>query len=396
MSYNFDRVINREGTNSIKWEFMNNMFEDNDLLPLWVADMDFECPREVVDAIKNRANHNIYGYSSNETEKYFDAVIGWMKRKHNWYIKREWIVSTPGVVPALAICVQTFTNIGDKVIIQRPVYYPFTNVVVNNGRRVSNNSLKYENEKYSIDFEDLGKRAKDPTAKLMFLCSPHNPVGRVWTKEELKKIGEICIENNVILVSDEIHGDLIHSGNTHIPFTSISDKFNENTIVCTAPSKTFNLAGLHTSHIVIPNRDLRENFRITLSDKNANFGANPFGIVAAQAAYNHGEKWLDKVIEYVEDNIKYIDEFCKKRMPRVKLVKPQGTYLVWLDFTDYVFTKDQLTEIIIKNAKVALDEGYFFGEEGIGFERINVACPRSILEECMERIEKSLKEYLNR
>ncbi|MBF8983888.1 pyridoxal phosphate-dependent aminotransferase [Lutibacter sp. B2] len=392
MEYNFDKVINRKGTNSVKWEFMNDMFGTNDLLPLWVADMDFECPKPVIEAIQKRATHGIFGYSSNDYEEYYISIMNWMKKRYNWEIEKDWIVHTPGVVPALAICVQTFTNPGDQVIIQRPVYYPFTRVIVNNGRIISNNSLKYENNKYSIDYEDLERRAKDSTTKLMILCSPHNPVGRVWTKDELTKIGEICLRNNVILVSDEIHGDLVHSGNKHIPFTSISKDFEKNTIVCTALSKTFNLAGLNTSSIIIANEELRANFKKTSEDRNASPKPNPFGIVATQAAYNHGEEWLEQVIEYIEDNMSYIDEFLKDKLTKVKMIKSEGTYLAWLDFSDLGLSKDELWDIIVKKAKVGLDDGSIFGEEGIGFQRINVGCPRSILEECMNRIEKVLKE----
>ncbi len=386
VKYDLCKVTNRIGTNSVKWDFMNVMYEDNDLLPLWVADMDWECPKPVQEAIKKRAEHGIYGYSVHETEEYFNAVIGWMKQRHDWDIQKEWIVHSPGVVPALNVCVQTFTNPGDKVIIQKPVYYPFTNGIVNNGRHVSNNRLKYENGCYVMDFENLEERAKDPTTKLMFLCNPHNPVGRVWTEEELLKVGEICLRNNVILVSDEIHGDLILKGYKHIPFTSLRKEFEKNTIVCTAPSKTFNLAGLHTSNIIIANEELRANFFRTAREKNANSGPNPFGIAATIAAYTEGEEWLEQVLEYIESNMNFIDQFLKEKLPQVKLIKPEGTYLAWLDFNGLGLTQDEITEVIIKKAKVALDEGHWFGLEGSGFERINVACPRSILEECMKRI----------
>lgn len=392
MKYNFDKVVDRNGTRSVKWDFVHRFFREEDLLPLWVADMDFQCPKPVIDALEKRVKHGIFGYSSANTEDYHKAVIGWMKRRHNWDIDRKWIVYTPGVVPALAICVQTFTEPGDKVIIQRPVYYPFTNVIVNNNRIVLNNSLKYKDGKYTIDFDDLEEKVKDPKVKLMLFCSPHNPVGRVWTEEELIKVGNICLRNNVILVSDEIHGDLIHKGYKHIPLISLSKEFEINTIVCTAPSKTFNMAGLHMSNIIIPNEKLRKKYRNTLQGRNATSGPNPLGIEATIAAYNHGDEWLEQVLEYIGDNINYIKEFCQERLPGIKFIKPEGTYLVWLDFKELGLDKEELTEIIIKKAKVALNEGHFFGDEGTGFQRINVACPRSILVQCMERIERELRE----
>lgn len=380
----FDKVIERKNTASVKWDFMDTMFAENNLLPLWVADMDFAAPEEVTEAIVRRARHGIFGYSL-PPESYFDAVVKWMKKRHNWDIDKEWIVVTPGVVPALSFAVQSYTVPGDNIIIQRPVYYPFSSAISKNKRNVLNNALIFDGSKYVMDYKDLEKKAADPRTRLMLLCSPHNPVGRVWSEQELKTLGNICRENGVTIVSDEIHGDLILSGYRHTPFTMADTRFMEHTIVCTAPSKTFNLAGLQMSNIIIPDKELRKKFRDVLNS-HALYTSNPLGLAAVEAAYNYGENWLNQVIEYIESNFKYLDKFIKKEITRAKFIQPQGTYLAWVDFSAYRVNREQLSEKIIKGARVALDQGYIFGDEGDGFQRINVACPRSILQECLKRI----------
>lgn len=372
----------------MKWDHLGKMFPlfaDKKLLPLWVADMDFECAPPIQEAIRKRIDHGVFGYTVCGDD-YYESVVNWMAKRHDWQIHKEWIVFARGIVPTLCFCVQTFTNPGDKVIIQRPVYYPFTAVVENNGRVVANNALVYNDNYYTIDFEDLEEQAADPTAKLMFLCNPHNPVGRVWTAEELETLGDICLKNDVVLVSDEVHGDLTLNNHCHIPITNVAPRFMKNTIICTAPSKTFNLAGMHTSNIIIPDKKLRGNYMRTAIDKHFNLDANPLGVEATKAAYNHCDEWLDELLMYVENNMRFIANFCRENIPQVTLVKPQGTYLAWLDFTQIGLTQSQLTDLIINKCQIALDEGYFFGPEGIGFERVNVACPRATLEECMKRI----------
>ncbi len=396
MQYNFDKFIDRRESFSLKWskEALQLVFkkDDDDLLPLWVADMDFECPKPVVDALKKEAEGGVYGYNWHGTPKYLDAVTGWMNRRHQWKVDSKWIVYSPGIVPAINMMVQTFSNIGDKVIVQPPVYYPFFSAVTANGRKLLLNQLHYENQKYTFDFEDFEEKAKDPLTKIFILCSPHNPVGRVWTKEELKKLGDICLEHNILIVSDEIHHDLILPGNEHTCFSTISEEFEQKTIVCTAPSKTFNLAGLQVSNIIIPNEKLRQSFINTIVHKNGIGIPNSFGIVAMIAAYNEGEEWLEQVLNYIDSNFHFLQEFVANNLPDVKYIEPEGTYLAWLDFNSLGLNDEDLKNLILNKAKIALDGGKLFGSGGEGFQRINVACPKSLLEKTMQRIKNVIDQ----
>ncbi len=394
MRYDFDRVIDRSETNSLKWDkhYLKEHFETDDVLPFWVADMDFQCPQPVIEAVKKRAAEEIYGYSWHKTPSYLNAVAHWMKRRHKWEIETDWIVFSPGIVPAVYMLIQTFSNIGEKVIIQPPVYYPFFTAIENNGRKLVTNQLHYENKKYTIDFEDFEEKAKDPLTKMFILCSPHNPVGRVWTEKELRRLGDICLENDVLIVSDEIHHDLILSGYKHTLFSTISEEFEKNTIMCTAPSKTFNIAGLQISNIIIPDEKIRESFINTILNQNGLMTPNAFGIVALIAAYNEGEEWLEQVLKYIEANFKFLKEFVNEKLPDVDFLDPEGTYLAWLDFNKLGMDAKKLREFMLKQARVALDDGKIFGPGGEGFERVNVACPRSLLKECMIRIVNALKE----
>jgi len=396
MQYDFNREINRRGTHSIKWGFMQDeedplrakateaFFGENRILPLWVADMDFASPRPVVEALIERAEHGLYGYTG-KTDSYCEAVVTWMRKRHGWEIAPEWICTTPGVVPALNMLVRAFVAPGERVLIQRPVYYPFFGAIENNGAEMVVNPLVYENGRYRMDFGDLEEKARDPRVRLAILCSPHNPVGRVWTADELTRFGEICLKNDVLIVSDEIHGDLIYRGNKFVPLASLGEAFAQNAITCTAPSKTFNLAGLHTSNIIISNPELRGRFEKTLQS-NGLFGINAFGVVAVEAAYNHGEEWLAQVLDYLEGNLRYLEDYVSGRIPQVTVIRPEGTYLVWMDCRRLGLDKDGLKRLMLKEARVYLDEGFLFGPEGEGFERINIACPRSILVEALERI----------
>ena len=392
MKYNFNRFIDRKDSFSLKWskEALQMVFkkDDDDLLPLWVADMDFECPKPVVDALKKEAEGGVYGYNWHGTPKYLDAITGWMDRRHLWKVDPKWIVYSPGIVPAINMMVQTYSNIGDKVIVQPPVYYPFFSAVTENGRKLLLNQLQYENQKYTFDYEDFEEKAKDPLTKIFILCSPHNPVGRVWTKEELKKLGDICLEHGILIISDEIHHDLILPGNKHTVFSTISEEFEQKTIVCTAPSKTFNLAGLQVSNIIIPNEKLRQSFIHTIVHKSGIGIPNSFGIVAMIAAYNEGEEWLDQVINYIDSNFRFLQEFVTNKLPDVKYIEPEGTYLAWLDFNSLGLNDEELKNLILNEANIALDGGKLFGAGGEGFQRINVACPKLILEETMQRIKK--------
>lgn len=392
MKYDFDRVIDRTRTNSMKWNkhFLKDRFESEEVLPLWVADMDFQCPQPVIEVLKKRAAEEIYGYSWHKIPAYLNAVTNWMKRRHNWEVNKDWIVFSPGIVPAIYMLIQTFVNIGEKVIIQPPVYDPFFTAIENNGRQVLLNQLLYENKKYSIDFEDFEEKAKDPLTKMFILCSPHNPIGRVWTEKELRRIGDICLDNEILIVSDEIHHDLILSGYKHTLFSTISKEFEQNTFVCTAPGKTFNIAGLQISNIIISDKRKREAFTNTIMNINGIMIPNVFGIVALITGYDEGEEWLDQVLKYIEANFKFLKEFVSENLPDVDFIDPEGTYLAWLDFSKLGMNDEELREFMLKKAKVALDDGKIFGPGGEGFQRMNIACPRSLLKECMIRIVNAL------
>lgn len=400
MKQSFDTEIAREGTNSIKWEFIqgekdllhfdhtDRFFGDDRILPMWVADMDFRCPEPVVEALIERAQHGIYGYTA-PTTAFYESVVNWMKRRHGWKIKPEWICVTPGVVPALNMLVRTFVPSGDRVLIQPPVYYPFFMAIENNQAELVTNPLIYQDGRYCMDFEDLEHKARDSRVKMAILCSPHNPVGRVWTRSELMEFGRICAENDVLVVSDEIHGDLVYNGYSFTPFADLSPEFAQRSMICTAPSKTFNIAGLQTSCIIIPNEDARSRFKKTLLS-NGLFGISCFGVVALQAAYDEGEEWLERVIAYVEGNLEYLESYIAEHIPQISVVRPEGTYLVWLDCRGLGLDSKDLGKLMMENARVYLDHGIIFGPEGEGFERINIACPRSILAEALHRIRDAI------
>ena len=379
----FDQVIERRNTSSVKWDLVEQLYGSGDVLPMWVADMDFPAPKPVVDAIVARAQHGVYGYTTRPGSAY-DAIEQWASTRHRWMIEREWISFSPGVVPALAFLLDALSEPGQKVIIQPPVYHPFAFTIRENGREIVNNHLIFENGQYRMDFEDLERKASEG-ARLMILCSPHNPVGRVWTREELARLGEICFAHGITVISDEIHSDLILPGKEHTPFASIGPEFAENSVVCTAPSKTFNLAGLQTSVVIIPNKELRERYNAVLDRLHLGL-PNTFGLTAMEAAYRHGGEWLDELRGYVSENLRYLREFLEREAPAIKVVQPEGTYLVWLDCRELGLDTEGLARFMREDAKVGLDDGHIFGPGGDGFERINIACPRSVLQEGLERI----------
>lgn len=385
----FDAVIERRNTASWKWDKMDRVFGTSDLLPMWIADMDFAAPPEVIEAVTRKAQHGIYGYAT-FPNSFYESIIGWMERRHNWQIEREWISVTPGVVPAISIAVQAFTEPGDSIIIQPPVYPPFFRSVKANKRQLVENPLKFEGGRYVMDFDDL-ERKLNPSVKMIILCSPHNPVGRVWSQDELTRLAEICLKHNVLLLSDEIHGDLIFKGHKHIPLAMLGQEIAASTITFTAPSKTFNLAGLYTSATVISNPKLREKFNALLEVVAVGEG-NVFGIAACEAAYNFGEPWLEELLPYLEANADYIAQFIKDNIPQVKMTKPECTYLAWLDFRELGMDGPQLRNFLIHKAKVGLNDGITFGKEGDGFARLNFGCPRSFVEEGLKRIERAIKE----
>lgn len=387
---NFNIVVNRKNTNCLKYDFAVRRGRPENVLPLWVADMDFKVAPEITQAIEKRVAHGIFGYSEVK-EEYFEAVSAWMEQKHGWHMKEDWLVKTPGVVFALAMAVQAFTEPGDAVIIQQPVYYPFSEVIADNGRRIVDNTLELkEDGKYHINFEDFEQKVKENHVKLFLLCSPHNPVGRVWTKEELKKIAAICRKYDVIVVSDEIHEDFVFNGK-HQVFADLSEDAKNRTITCTAPSKTFNLAGLQVSNIWIANPKLREKFKKQIAAAGYS-QLNTLGLTACEAAYRYGGEWHAELLGYLKSNLNFLREFLQTRLPEVKLIEPEGTYLVWLDFGSLGLTEEQREELLTKKAGIWLDSGAIFGAAGEGFERINIACPRSILKDALERIERAVRQ----
>lgn len=378
----FNIVIDRKNNFAAKYDEMGKKFGREDLIPLWVADMDFKTAEPIIEAIQKRAEQGIFGYTS-RPDSYFEAVSQWLEKRHGWTVDPNLMIHSPGVVPSLSFLIQHFTEPGDRIIIQPPVYYPFFDVVSSNGRQLVENPLKIVEGRYEMDYDQLEQVAKKG-AKMLLLCSPHNPVGRVWTKEELVRLGEICIRYGICVIADEIHSDLIFSGHKHIPFAMISEEFRQNTITCIAPSKTFNLAGLQASIVIFPNEIDKARFDNVLGTLDIRRN-NCFSVVASEAAYRYGEDWLAGVLEYIEANFAYIQEFCQKRIPQIQPNYPEGTYLVWIDCRGLGMDKEKLHDFMINEAKLALDDGFWFSDDYAGFMRLNAACPRSILTAALEQ-----------
>ncbi|MGL4607262.1 MAG: MalY/PatB family protein [Eubacteriaceae bacterium] len=392
-SFNFNEKIDRRQSWSIKYNPDFSPNKNSDLLPLWVADMDFKSPPEVIKAMQERLNHGVFGYTSPE-KPYFDALKNWMQTSFSWEILDDWVVPVPGVVYALSTAIRSLTNPGDSVIIQRPVYYPFEKVIKNNQRNLVNNPLYHNKDtgKYEINYKDFEEKIINNHVKAFILCNPQNPVGRVWKLEELQKLGAICLEHGVIIISDEIHQDFVFSGHRHQVFANISDELSNVTITCTAPSKTFNLAGLETSNIIIKNSKLRRGF---IDEKNNQFVNDPnlMGLIACEAAYAYGRPWLDSLLHYLKDNVTLLNDFINNNLPKIKLIKPQGTYLAWLDFNALNLNPNEQQAIMINHAKLWLDPGTMFGPEGKGYERLNFACPKSTLLEACEGLKKGFSSF---
>lgn len=389
--WDFDEIIDRSHTSSMKWEpeVLVAKFGKGreNLLPLWVADMDFNSPTVVRQAMEKRLAHQIYGYTIPDSG-YDNALISWFERRHNCRIEPEWILTNPGVVPGTNYLIQRFSMPGDKVLIQTPVYYPFAHSITANGRTLVENPLKIVGEHYQMDFEDLEQKTRDPRLKIAILCSPHNPVGRVWTRDELEQFGEICIKNQVLVFADEIHCDLIMPGFKHICFQQISEKFANHSIAANSASKTFNLAGLQQSALIIPNEDLRDQVSIYFQTLGVNPRGNGsfLGAIATQAAYNEAEPWLDDLLVYLNDNFTYLKQALEQGLPGVKVFDLEGTYLPWADFRSLGLPPEKIVEKVEQEAMVALDHGDWFAENSAGFERFNIACPRSILKKAVESI----------
>lgn len=390
MHYDFDTIIERRNTQSSKWDNVGVRVGNPDALPMWVADTDFACPTPVVEAVIERAKHPVYGYTFVVPE-FYDSTIRWIKKQHNWDIKKEWVVFATGVVPVMNTMIQEYTDEDDEVIIQQPVYHPFGFAINDNHRKLSCNKLIYKNGHYSMDFEDLERRAANPKAKLMIICNPHNPVGRVWTKEELERVADICMRNHVLMIVDEIHSDLIFKGYKHIPLASLKEEYAMNSVTCYAPSKTFNCAGLRGSGIIVPNPEIKARLEKRFKMNRA-IQQNIFALPAYVAAYTKCDDYLEQLLPYLEHNVEYLDCFLKEHMPKIKLVKPEGTYLMWLDCSKLGLSADELADFFINKSLVAINRGDSFGEGGAQFTRLNIGCPKSRLQEALKRIENQYKK----
>jgi len=390
MKYNFDEIINRKNTDCVKYDMREEIFGKSDVIPMWVADMDFRSPDFVMAALKERLTHEILGYSI-RSEGFYTAAVNWLNKRHGWQVKHEWLSVSPGVVPALALCVLAYTNPGEKIIIQPPVYTPFFEVVESNGRQLLCNPLKNINNRYYFDFEDLEQKI-DAHTKMLILSHPHNPAGRVWTKQELLQLSNICIKNNIIILSDEIHSDLIFNKYQHIPLASLSETIAQHTITAIAPSKTFNLAGLHTSVLIISNKDLLSAYKAMLNKLHIG-SDNLFGNIALEAAYKNGEAWLEQLLDYLQGNVDFVKDFLKRYLPDIKLVEPEGTYLLWLDFRKWKMDQKQLNDFLINKACVGFSDGMIYGKEGEGFQRMNIACPRSVIEKALSQVREAYNNF---
>lgn len=389
--YDFDRIIERKGTSCLKYDFAKARLGRDDLLPMWVADMDFALPEEILSPIKERVDHGIFGYTEPDDE-YYEVLEKWFSDHYGWEIKRSWNTVTPGVVYALAVAVKAFTNEGDAVLIQKSVYYPFQEVIEDNDRKCVSNDLKEVNGRYEIDFEDLETKIVSENVKLFILCSPHNPVGRVWSEEELKKMGDICLRHGVIVAADEIHCDFILTERDFTSYARLGEKYTSSAIICTSPSKTFNMAGLQVANIIIPDEKLRRVFRKANAASGYSQG-NILGLTAAKAAYNNGGEWLKELLEYLKGNIDYFRGFLKENIPEARLIEPEGTYLLWVDFSQLVQDPVVLKKLIRDEAKLWLDDGDIFGKKTALFERFNIACPRSTVEEALHRLKSAVDSF---
>lgn len=382
----FDTVVNRRNTDCLKYDFAKKRGMPENILPLWVADMDFKTSSYVEDALAERIKHGIYGYSESGDD-YFQAVSNWMKKYHDWDIEPNWIIKTPGVVFALSMAVKAYTRPGDAVLIQQPVYYPFSSVVLDNGRELVSSDLVLDNNRYTIDFQDFEQKIIDHNVKLFLLCNPHNPGGRVWSRNELKQLGDICYRHHVVVVSDEIHNDIVWNGK-HTVFAKISKELEEICVICTSASKTFNLASMMISNIFIPNQKLRRLFRNQVNAAGIS-QLGILGLIATEAVYSNGHTWYQAMMSYVRDNMAYVRKFVEERLPGITCMESEGTYLIWLDFRGTGLNYKEINDRIINKANLWLDSGEIFGRAGEGFQRINAACPRSILEQAMTQIENA-------
>ncbi|WP_226669496.1 MalY/PatB family protein [Metabacillus litoralis] len=387
----FDQVISRKNTNSVKWDYSKNIFGVDDVLPMWVADMDFPAPEDVIDALHSRVDHGIFGYTMPGTsmEK---AIQKWLKRRHNWDIDGKIVTYSPGIVTALSLAIEAFTSEEDHVVVQSPVYYPFFEITKKHKRKVLYNELLLNNDfRYEIDFLDLEEKLSNPKTKLFILCNPHNPSGRIWSKDELTKIGNLCVKHNVLILSDDIHSDLLLFNNSYTPLASVNEQIENITITCIAPSKTFNLAGLQASAVLISNDSLKRKYNET-QQKFGLITINTLGQEAMEAAYSHGENWLNELLIYLEENVLLIEKYIHKHLPDIKVMRPESTYLIWLDARALNKSDDEIKDLLLKKGKLALEPGSKFGDNGAGFLRMNIACSKKTLQDGLERLKIALKK----
>lgn len=387
MIWNFDEPIRREGTNCIKYDLRGETFGEKDVIPMWVADMDFKTPDFIIKSLQNRLNHEIYGYSFRPPE-YYSSIIEWLSSRHNWKIEKDNICFCPGIVPALNFCTLAFTQPGDSIIVQPPVYFPFFSAVESHGRKLVYNRLAESTGNWVMDYESLISGI-DKDTRMIIISNPHNPVGRVWSREELQKLTDICLERNILILSDEIHCDLVLPGFRHTPIASLSEKISDNTITCIAPSKTFNLAGLSTSSVVITNPVLRKSFNRVVENLHLG-GGNIFGTTASIAAYSQGKEWLSILLDYIDYNVDFVEDYCMKMIPEIIPVQPEATYMIWLDCRKLGMTGKELQSFFVKRAGVGMNEGSSFGPGGEGFMRMNLGTTHQIVIKAMEQIEKAV------
>lgn len=388
MNYNFDKIIDRRNTHAVKLEVLKEQYGSDDLIPLWVADMDFLSPPAITKALRERVDHGVFGYTS-ASKEYYNSIISWLNRRHQWSVAKDMITFVPGVVKGIAFVLDEFTEKGDEVIIQTPVYHMFRLVTRGLGRTLVDNPLIYEDGNYKMDFAGLRKIAEQGTAKVLILCNPHNPGGRVWTKEELAELAEICYDNHILVISDEIHCDLALNGFKHVPFSTVSEKARQNNITLMAPSKTFNIAGIVSSFSVIENESIRNRYLNYLSPRELNSGTI-FAYTATEAAYNDSEDWLEELLEYIQGNIDFVADYIVKNIPQIQVIKPQSSFLVWLDCRTLNMTAKELDTLFVEKAKLVLNNGAMFGENGSGFMRLNVGVSRSVLEKSLSNLDKAI------
>jgi cystathionine beta-lyase len=388
IKYDFDEILDRTNTGSLKYDYRNEYFGTNDLIPMWVADMDFRTPDFIMAAIRERASHEILGYSL-RPESFYRSIVDWYRIRQGWEISRDWILFSPGIVAALSMAVRAYTEEGDRVVVQPPVYHPFFSVIRENNRIPLYNKLKEENGRYGMDLEGL-KKDLDPGVKLLILSHPHNPVGRVWTEEELTGLADVCLENDIIIISDEIHSDLVYPPRTHVPLSTLGEEIARNTITCVAPSKTFNLAGLASSVVVIQDEKLRAAFNRELSTGHFYMG-NIFGSVALEAAYSKGHDWLDQLLAYLRGNLEFMNDFINTELKPIRMSPVEATYLAWLDMRELGLKPEKLRQFMKRQARIGCNDGPTFGPGGNGYQRLNFACPRSILNKALLQLKEALE-----